>query len=402
MGEFYLRRAQRILPNIVLTVLAVLFIWMILMPPSTARMAADHGIWTLFGLSNFYILKVLGGYWGNAAGSSPLTHTWSLGVEEQFYLLFPGSLLLLARFEPGRVRLWLVVAMACSFGLCLQGTRTHPVATFYLLPTRVWELLIGAALGAYLTPLRANEAPLRVAPGVVSQEIIGLAGLGMVVLGFVFINDGSGFPGLVSLAPTVGTTLVLLSVIDQKTRLSRLLSSSFMVRTGKLSYSIYLWHWPLITLGKSLATLYGKTQLLGSVTGGIVGVVLAWCAYVAIESPLRRRGSGRRRRFAVIAISFLIANICCIAVTSRRPVADPAHLFDPVIVFAEQYTAAKAVGAKGITQSTMLYDVYLPPIPPDRPNDLWRTGGVIHSYGGGDPQSCSSWQLSRANVFKSH
>jgi peptidoglycan/LPS O-acetylase OafA/YrhL len=384
--EFYLRRVQRLLPNVVVTVLAVVLLWTIFMPPGATRQVAHHGIWTIFNLSNFYIYNNLGGYWGSGAESSPLTHTWSLGIEEQFYMLFPGSLLLLARFQLRRVRMWLIVAIVLSFGLCLYGTRTHPTATFYLLPTRIWELLIGALLGAHLTPLQNTEDQQRFMFGVNILEGIGLAGLGMILLGFVCINDGSGFPGMVSLLPTVGTGLVLFSIIDEKTRLAAVLSQSFFVRIGKLSYSIYLWHWPLITLGKSLAVLYGKPQIYGAVAGGVAGILLGWIVYVGVEQPLRRRGPGRSWRFATIAIGFSITATCAVAVMSRHSVADPDHRFDPLAFFGEEYTAGNAEGANQTIQSTRYYDVYFPPIPSNRSTDLWRSGGVVHPYGGGQPQ----------------
>jgi peptidoglycan/LPS O-acetylase OafA/YrhL len=384
--EFYLRRIQRLLPNVVVTVFAVLLLWTIFMPPGATRQAAHHGIWTIFNLSNFYIFNNLGGYWGSAAESSPLTHTWSLGIEEQFYMVFPGILLLLARLQPRRVRMWLIVATVLSFGLCLYGTPTHPTATFYLLPTRVWELLIGAVLAAHLTPLRKKGDQQRSPLGVNILEGIGVAGLGMIFLGFVHIKDGSGFPGMVSLLPTIGTGLVLFSIIDEKTRLAGLLSHSFMVRIGKLSYSIYLWHWPLITLGKSLAILYGKAQIYGAVAGSVAGVLLGWIVYVGVEQPLRRRGPGRSWRFAVIAIGYSITATCAVAVMSRHPVADPEHRFDPLAFLGEEYTAGNAEGANQIIQSTRYYDVYFPPIPSNRSTDLWRSGGVVHLYGGGHPQ----------------
>ena len=384
--EFYLRRVQRLLPNVVVTVFAVLLLWTIFMPSAATSQAAHHGIWTIFNLSNFYIYNNLGGYWGSAAESSPLTHTWSLGIEEQFYMLFPGFLLLLARFQPRRVRMWLIVATVVSFGLCLYGTPTHPTATFYLLPTRVWELLIGAVLAAHLTPLRYKGDQQRSTLGVNILEGIGLAGLGMILLGFIRINDGSGFPGMVSLLPTAGTGLLLFSIVDEKTRLAGVLSHSLMVRIGKLSYSIYLWHWPLITLGKSLAILYGKPQIYGAVAGGVVGVLLGWIVYVGVEQPLRRRGPGRTWRFAAIAIGFSITATCAVAVMSRRPVADPDHRFDPLAFFGEQYSAGNAEGANQASQSTRYYDVYFPPIPSNRSTDLWRSGGVVHLYGGGHPQ----------------
>jgi peptidoglycan/LPS O-acetylase OafA/YrhL len=384
--EFYLRRVQRLLPNVVVTVFAVLLLWKIFMSPAATRQAAHHGIWTICNLSNFYIYNNLGGYWGSAAESSPLTHTWSLGIEEQFYMLFPGALLLLAKFQPRRVRMWLFVATIVSFGLCLYGTSTHPTATFYLLPTRVWELLIGAVLAAHLTPLRNQGAQQRSTLGVNIQEGIGFVGFGAILLGFFRINDGSGFPGLISLLPTVGTALVLFSIVDEKTRLAGLLSHSFMVRIGKLSYSIYLWHWPLITLGKSLAISYGKPQIYGAVAGGFVGILLGWVVYVGVEQPLRRRGPGRSWRFAAIAIGFSITATCAVAVMSRRPVADPDHRFDSLAFFGEQYTAGNAEGANQAIHSTRYYDVYFPPVPLNRSTDLWRSGGVVHLFGGSHPQ----------------
>jgi peptidoglycan/LPS O-acetylase OafA/YrhL len=384
--EFYLRRIQRLLPNMVVMVLAVLLLWTLFMPPSAARQAAHHSIWTVFNLSNFYILKDLGGYWGDAAGSSPLTHTWSLGIEEQFYLLFPVSLVLLVKFQRKGMRWWLVAATVLSFGLCLYNTRTHPTATFYLLPTRIWELLMGAVLVAHRTPLRSEVAQPRSALRESVQEGIGLAGLGMILLGFLYINDGGAFPGMVALTPTVGAGLVLFSVIDEKTRLSRLLSKSVMVKTGKLSYSVYLWHWPLITLGKALASLYAIPEIYGAAAGGGGGILLGWMVYVGIEQPLRRRGPGRSRRFAALAVGFAITAIYAVSVMASKPVADPEHRFDTLAFFGEQYTAGNAESASKLIQSARYYDVHFPRIPPDRPNDLWRTGGVVRLYGGGPPQ----------------
>ena len=384
LREFYLRRVQRLLPNIIVTVLAVLLLWTLLMPPSATGPAGRHGLWTIFNLSNIYVFKNLGGYWGDAAEWAPLTHTWSLGVEEQFYLLFPGSLLLLARFQPRRVRFWLIVGTILSFGLCLYGTNTHPAATFYLLPTRVWELLIGAALAAHQMALRHEGAQVNGGLAVNVQEIIGLVGLGMISMSFILINDGSGFPGVVSLAPTLGTALVLLSVSEGKTRLSRYLSTPFMVGTGKMSYSLYLWHWPLIILGKTLANLYGKPQIYGALAGGIIGVLLAWGAYVGVEQPLRKRGPGRPWRFAVIAASFSIVAFGAVVAMSRQPVADPTNRFDTPAFYGKLFDTGEIEGPD-VAPAVRFYDVYFPP-QPARADGSWRSGGVIHLYGGGQPK----------------
>lgn len=386
--EFYLRRVQRLLPNVVVTVLAVLLLWTIFLPASMAIQAGRHGLWTIANLSNIYIWRNLGGYWGEAAEWAPLTHTWSLGIEEQFYLLFPAGLVLLARFQPKRVLVWLAALTVLSLGLYTLGCLTYPTATFYLLPTRVWELLIGAVLAAHLTPLASGldqPRPVLSLLSVKVQEAIGLSGLGMIILGFIFINDGSEFAGLPSLVPTVGTVFILLSIVTGQTRLSRLLSSSFMVGTGKLSYSLYLWHWPLITLGKILANFYGISQLYGAIAGGAAGILLAWGAYTWVEQPLRKRGSGRSWRFAVIAALFLSVAVSAVSVASRHPVVDPAHRFDMPSFYGVQFNAGKPQVDPSPAKAIRFSDVYFPP-PPVRQNDPWRTGGILHLYGGGQPK----------------
>ncbi len=385
IGEFYLRRIQRLLPNIFLMVLTVVLLWTLLLPVQQARQSARHGLWTIFDLSNIYAWRNLGGYWGNAAEWAPLTHTWSLGLEEQFYLFFPGFLLLLARFQPRRVRAWLIVTTTLSFGMCLYGTRTHPTATFYLLPTRFWELLFGAILAILRTPLRKEGLSPKLRLGGKTREAVGWAGFGMIIASFVFINSGYRFPGLVSLAPTMGTALVLLSISVGQTRLSRLLSTPLMIRTGKLSYSLYLWHWPLITLGKIEADLHGLPLLIGSLGGAIAGILLSWVAYVVVEQPLRKRGPGRGWRLAKIAAAFSIVVLCCAVVASRRPVADVGRRFDTPTFHGELFTAGRASGPEELSENYRYYDVDFPALPL-RPNDSWRTGGVLHLYGGGQPK----------------
>lgn len=384
LREFYARRIQRLLPNVVVTVLAVILLWTLLMPPSTARQTGTHGLWTLFSLSNIYIWKNLGGYWGSAAEWAPLTHTWSLGIEEQFYLIFPSALLLLARFQSGRLKLWLILATAISFGLCLYESYLHPTSTFFLLPTRLWELLLGAVLAAHRTSLAGRQNHPANQSGVRAREAMGWAGLLMFAAGFFLISGDCVFPGWVSLAPTVGTVLLLVSVTAGESRVSRMMSLPFMVKIGALSYSIYLWHWPLITLGKIEADLYGIPRLAGAVAGGIAGLVLAALAYYFVEQPLRKRGPGRPMRFAAIGAGFSLVAACAFFVSAQHPVADRLGHFDPPAFCGKLYDAGRPAETDP-SKSVRYYDVQFPPLPA-RPKDAWKTGGIIHSYGGGNPK----------------
>jgi peptidoglycan/LPS O-acetylase OafA/YrhL len=383
LKEFYLRRIQRLLPNVIVTVLAVLVLWGFLMPPGAAVQPGVHGLWTLFNFSNVYIFKNLGGYWGAAAEWAPLTHFWSLGIEEQFYLLFPSVLLVITRFQSTRIRFWLIAATALSFAICLYGSYTHPLATFYLLPTRVWELLLGAVIAAHRGSFNKRSTLLRNDFGIKAREAMGWAGIGMILGGFILIDGSSKFPGWVSLAPTLGTVILLLSVVDGKTRVSQLLSAPFMVGTGKLSYSLYLWHWPLITFGKMQAELSGRSQLAGAAIGGLCGILLGWAAYVGIERPFRKRGPGRTWRLATIASGFVVVVLCC-KLATRYTAVDPNHRFDTPTYRGELYNAGKAWDRNLCPDATSI-DLDLPPLPA-RPNDSWRAGGVIHPYGKGQPK----------------
>ncbi len=384
MSEFYLRRIQRLLPNALLTVLTVLALAYLLLPASSVQQTAKHSLWALFNLSNIYVWRYLGGYWGDSAEFSPLTHTWSLGIEEQFYLCFPSFLLLLARFHPTRVRLWLALAAAASFGFCLYGSYNYPSATFYLLPTRIWELLLGAILAVNRTPFRDGGNGWSDRLQARERTNVGWLGLAMMLVGFVVAGFDIPFPGWLALFPTVGTGLLLMSVAEGLGPVSRLLSERFMVETGRASYSLYLWHWPLITIGKIQADLHGLPQFAGAVAGCLSAIIIGWGAYAYIEQPLRNRGPGRGRRLALIACGFVFAVGVSAALARRAVMADAQHRFEPVIFSGKLYNAGP-VPPENPTNSISFRDVVFPSLPA-RSVEPWRTGGLIHAYGGGKPK----------------
>ena len=380
MREFYLRRIQRLLPNAALMILATVTLYFIFILPLNAVKVAQHGLWALFNLSNVYILRNFGGYWGDLAASAPLLHTWSLAIEEQFYLTFPVILLLLSR----RTRLFAV--MVClslaSFALCFYGTRAHPTATFYLLPTRAWEPLLGAALATYLVPATADRPLLKV-KSFLATELAGWAGLAMIVAGFLFIPEGNHFPGTIALVPTIGTLFLLVSIANGETGPARLLSKSYFVVTGELSYSLYLWFWPLLVIGRTYANLAGRSQRIGGMIGAAIGVGLAVIAYWAVERPLRRRGPGRGRRLLAVGAAFSACVIVCLTVSLRHPIADPLGHFDRPAYYGLLYSVAN-VSKINFTQETKYADVLMPERT-DEP-ELWTNGGIVHDWGKGSPR----------------
>jgi hypothetical protein len=155
-----------------------------------------------------------------------------------------------------------------------------------------------------------------------------------------------------------------------------------MVWIGKVSYSLYLWHWPFITLGKFQANLFGFPQDAGAVVGGLIGILLGFAAYIYVEQPLRSKGTGRSWRFAVIGTGSAIVAICSCVLGFRSPAVNSS--FNTTSLYFGHYDAGRNVGLdqeRGIA----LQDIYLPPLP-TRSDDAWRTGGIVHLYGGDHPK----------------
>jgi peptidoglycan/LPS O-acetylase OafA/YrhL len=393
LREFYLRRIQRLLPNALAVILATLALWLWLMPPNAVTQPGAHGIWTLLNASNLYIWRYLGGYWGDGAEWAPFTHFWSLGVEEQFYLCFPVTLLLLHRHARRHLALCLAVAGVCSLGLCVYGSYHHQLSNFYLLPTRWWEFTLGALLAASLPLGRANPAtPAWLRPE--RSDVLGLAGLALILGSCIALDESTRYPGVATLAPTVGTMAVILAARAGASRTNRCLCVPALTAVGQCSYSLYLWHWPLITFGKMQAGFWGFPVLWGAVAGGVAALPLAWLAYRYIEVPLRHGGKVSAPRLALIAGGFAVTlGVCALL---ARPSGDDrvATVFDRPTFLGKAYNAVAtsspaAGGRQPVNPNQALAGRYSDVLFPEpglaAPQD-WRDGGLIRIYGAPRPE----------------
>lgn len=274
--KFYERRARRILPALFLVMaVCVPFAWMLLTPADLDYFSRSLIAVALFS-SNILFWQE-SGYFDTAAELKPLLHTWSLAVEEQYYLLFPLFLLLVWRFGKKHVGWALVFIFFVSLGLAQWASINYPEAAFFLLPTRAWEIM----LGAFAALILADPERFK---GKSYSDPLALLGL-FCILASIFIYDETiPFPGLYALLPTVGAFLVILFA-GPGTRVARILSFRKIVLVGLMSYSIYLWHQPVIVFYK-YARLY-EISLSERLLLLVPIFILSYVSWRYVEGPLR-------------------------------------------------------------------------------------------------------------------
>lgn len=297
--EFWERRIRRIVPALSAMALATLLAgWFLFLPAAFAALGKSIvGLATMASNVQFWRES---GYFEESGKEKPLLHLWSLAVEEQFYLFFPLFLLLIIRVRGmRRVSLPLFIVAFASFIVSVYGSVRFPSATFYLLPTRAWELLVGGLLASL--PLdRLGEAPRWREWGV-------SIGLLAILLPYFLYDDTMTFPGLSALPPVLGTALVIAGGQGRGSLpfASRLLRLRPLVFVGLASYSLYLWHWPVLAFARySLLTPPHLGERLVFVATGMALGVASWRF---VERPFRRRSvlASRPRLMTATAFVFL-------------------------------------------------------------------------------------------------
>ncbi|RFF29337.1 acyltransferase family protein [Wenzhouxiangella sediminis] len=291
--HFYERRARRILPALFLVMACCLpLAWLLLYPSQMEAFGQNVTATALF--SSNLLLWLKSGYFATASEMNPLLHTWSLAVEEQYYILFPLLLMLVWRFGTRSLLACLAVLFFLSLGASGWAAAHAPMAGFYLIPFRGWELLLGSFC-AFLAPRMTAR------PGF--DDLFGFSGL-LLILGAVFAFDAeTPFPGVHALVPTAGTAMVILFA-REGSLVQRLLSRRMLVGIGLISYSAYLWHQPAFAFYRHHHLGEASTTVL--LLLAVCSLLAAWVSWRFVERPFRDRARFSRR-FIFGASAVLIA-----------------------------------------------------------------------------------------------
>lgn len=270
--SFYQRRLRRLLPALSIILLSSWVCAYFILLPAQFREFGQAFLATAVFLANiFFWLRI--DYFDVEAASNPLIHMWSLGVEEQFYLFFPLILILFANSRQACFKI-IIILMLVSFVYSVQSSFSDPASSFYLLPSRAWELLLGSALAFSGMKIEKRRA----------AEILSFFGLVLILLSMAFLDTDFPFPGVLALPSVLGSVLIIRYAVAG-TLTHRILASRLFVVIGLISYSLYLWHQPILAFGRIyLGDNISQVAIVGLIA---LSFILASLTFMFIEKPIR-------------------------------------------------------------------------------------------------------------------
>ena len=295
--HFYERRIRRILPALLFVMLVSLpFAWMYLLPSSFVDFSKSI-LYSLGFSSNFYF-HYSGQQYGAESGLlKPFLHTWSLSVEEQFYILFPIVLLITFKYFRKYIVHILILGFVVSLGLADWSSRNHPSFNFYVLPTRGWELLAGSILAYFeITNVKRSENK--------TLNLI-LPTIGLLLIGhsILFFNDEMFHPSFYTLSPIIGVCLIIW-FSNKNELITKILSTKLFVGIGLISYSLYLWHYPIFALARKIQFFDGSISKILII--GVTIIVISIISFYFIEQPVRNKKNKFKFFISLILISISI------------------------------------------------------------------------------------------------
>lgn len=271
---FLSRRIKRLMPVLLFVIFVSMIIFTFILLPQDLIKFYRSVIWVVLYGANFFFWREHGGYFDGGSQEAPLLHTWSLAVEEQYYLIWPIMLVFFVKYFGNKLTAYLLLGLLVFSTFFSQwGTEVTLGAAYYLLPTRFFELLLGSCLAIFWHRLPSTN--------VMTHNLLSIIGLLLIIVSSLLLNEHSSFPGYNALYPTLGTILLIYS---SKGRVNKFLSSKPMVFTGNISYSLYLWHWPIFVIIRYISIDFSvPTQI----TAIIFIFILSYLSWKFIEQPLR-------------------------------------------------------------------------------------------------------------------
>lgn len=337
-AEFYVRRLRRLLPGLLLMLLVVGMLAALLLAPSEQQGQSSAAAMAALWLSNIHFAFARLDYFAPGTETNLFLHTWSLGVEEQFYLVWPALLVSLLGRDGTRnltrlkIRMWVV--MVASLAICILLTYTAPQLAFYMMPMRAWQFAAGALVWLCCKMPNASAGALWWERHPAAPRVAGWLGLALIAVA----GGGSAdipYPGAYGLLPTVGAACIIAAgcVAAVPTGVSRLLSWRPLQWLGGISYSWYLWHWPILLLGRALT---GSDALIYRMCCALLSLLLAWISCRLVEVPIRNwREWLLRPRVAIFGALalMLLANSLCVRWYNRTSMT----MLEPLV---QDYAAA--------------------------------------------------------------
>ena len=310
--KFYERRARRILPALCLVVLiSIPFAWAVLLP-NEIKDYSQSLIAISFFASNILFWSE-SGYFETAVELKPLLHTWSLAIEEQFYVIFPILSVFLWRYGTRVVASTVFSLSILSFLISHHLTLTNPSAAFYFLPSRGWELLLGSLAGIFMINNKKTSIHKKM------SEFLAIFGLVIIMFSIFYFSKNTVFPGTNALIPTLGTLLIIIFG-SENTLVGKLLGIPFLVAVGLVSYSAYLWHQPIFA--------FARHENMGKLSSNMIIILIiltfsfAYITWKFVESPFRNKKKFKRKNIIIIASIFSLFFISVGTVGSQDQIID--------------------------------------------------------------------------------
>ena len=320
--RFYERRARRILPALIFVILISSIISFIFLTRSELGSYFKSVIATLLFFSNFYFYKTTP-YFRSESDLEPLLHTWSLSIEEQFYIIFPITLLLFHKFFKRYIFLMLAFGFVASLFICqFLALKTGGILNFYFTFSRVWELALGAICAHILIYKNLSYSTL-------IKNLLSIIGIILIVFSIFFFSTQTVFPSFYTLVPTIGTSLIILFA-NKDTFINKILSIKFLVGIGLISYSLYLWHQPLLAFGRIYLDEFSNLIKLSLI---LISLILSYLTFLFIETPFRKNIIIFKKNFFIKTFSIIfILNIFSLLIVD---------LYKPNSIFSTESMVAK-------------------------------------------------------------